>query len=212
MLTFSPTRPIFQRAVIPMAGEENSYQERAAECVASLLAIFRKKSALPVVEIRPSAIRTREANPGVLPVQTNPEPRLRQRRPCPLWRAQRVTQVNASQPTPGTERPFEPICRPARKTGVRCWNPPTRNGVSGWCVPKLEFGNDSERIGSKEGWYGPMRGNLLDTNHLRQAIGVVSPLRERLRQAHRQGSRRITCWPVLCELQEGIVFTADPGQ
>jgi predicted nucleic acid-binding protein len=56
-----------------------------------------------------------------------------------------------------------------------------------------------------------MRGYLLDTNHLSHAIRVVSPLRERLRQAHREGFRLITCWPVLCELQEGIVFTADPG-
>jgi hypothetical protein len=57
-----------------------------------------------------------------------------------------------------------------------------------------------------------MRGYLLDTNYLSHAIRVVSPIRERLRQAHRQGSRLITCWPVLCEFQEGIVFTADPGQ
>src|SRR5580704_5732997 len=57
-----------------------------------------------------------------------------------------------------------------------------------------------------------MRGYLLDTNHLSNAIRVVSPLRERLRQTHRQGHRLITCWPVLCELQEGIVFTADPNK
>jgi predicted nucleic acid-binding protein len=57
-----------------------------------------------------------------------------------------------------------------------------------------------------------MRGYLLDTNHLSHAIRVVSPLRDRLRQARRQGFRLITCWPVLCELQEGIVFTANPGQ
>jgi tRNA(fMet)-specific endonuclease VapC len=57
-----------------------------------------------------------------------------------------------------------------------------------------------------------MRGYLLDTNHLSHAIRVVSPLRDRLRQVHRQGYRLITCWPVLCELQEGIVFTADPRQ
>jgi predicted nucleic acid-binding protein len=57
-----------------------------------------------------------------------------------------------------------------------------------------------------------MRGYLLDTNHLSHAIRVISPLRERLRQAHRQGYRLITCWPVLCELQEGIIFTANPRQ
>ena len=56
-----------------------------------------------------------------------------------------------------------------------------------------------------------MRGYLLDTNHLSYALRVVSPVRDRLRQAHRQGFRLATCWPVLCELQEGIVFTADPA-
>jgi predicted nucleic acid-binding protein len=56
-----------------------------------------------------------------------------------------------------------------------------------------------------------MRGYLLDTNHLSYALRVVTPLRDRLRQAHRQGFRLVTCWPALCELQEGIVFTADPG-
>ena len=57
-----------------------------------------------------------------------------------------------------------------------------------------------------------MRGYLLDTNHLSHAIRAVSPLRDRLRQAHRQGFRLITCWSVLCELEEGIVFTADPAR
>ena len=57
-----------------------------------------------------------------------------------------------------------------------------------------------------------MRGYLLDTNHLSHAIRSVSTLRARLRQAHRQGFRLVTCWPVLCELEEGIVFTADPAQ
>ncbi len=57
-----------------------------------------------------------------------------------------------------------------------------------------------------------MRGYLLDTNHMSHAIRTVSPLRDRLRQTHRQGFRLVTCWPVLCELEEGIVFTADPAQ
>ena len=57
-----------------------------------------------------------------------------------------------------------------------------------------------------------MKGYLLDTNHLSHAIRVVSPLRQRLRNAHRQGFRLITCWPALCELEEGIVFTHDPNQ
>ncbi|MFO0964571.1 MAG: type II toxin-antitoxin system VapC family toxin [Gemmataceae bacterium] len=53
---------------------------------------------------------------------------------------------------------------------------------------------------------------MLDTNHLSRAIRVVSPLRDRLRQTHRQGFRLVTCWPVLCELEEGTVFTANPAQ
>lgn len=56
-----------------------------------------------------------------------------------------------------------------------------------------------------------MRGYLLDTNHMSAAIRVVSPLRDRLREAHRLGFRLITCWSVLCELEEGIIFTADPA-
>jgi tRNA(fMet)-specific endonuclease VapC len=51
---------------------------------------------------------------------------------------------------------------------------------------------------------------LLDTNHLSAAIRVISPLRDELRQAHRKGHRFYTCWPVLCELEDGIVQTADP--
>jgi len=57
-----------------------------------------------------------------------------------------------------------------------------------------------------------MKGYLLDTNHMSYAIRVVSPLRDRLRQVHRQGFRLITCWSVLCELEEGIVYTADPAR
>lgn len=57
-----------------------------------------------------------------------------------------------------------------------------------------------------------MRGYLLVTNHLSHAIRLVSPLRDRLRQASRRGFRLATCWPVLCELEEGIVFTANPEQ
>lgn len=57
-----------------------------------------------------------------------------------------------------------------------------------------------------------MRAYLLDTNHMSVAIRVISPLRERLRQAHRQGFRLATCWPVLCELEAGIVCTADPPE
>ncbi len=50
---------------------------------------------------------------------------------------------------------------------------------------------------------------LLDTNHLSHAIRKVSPLRDRLRAAVRQGHRLGTCWPVLCELEVGIRQTAN---
>lgn len=49
-----------------------------------------------------------------------------------------------------------------------------------------------------------MAGLLLDTNHLSAAIHPVSPLRQRLDQAHRKGIRLGTCVPVLCELEAGI--------
>jgi predicted nucleic acid-binding protein len=55
-----------------------------------------------------------------------------------------------------------------------------------------------------------MKRYLLDTNHLSAAIRVISPVREDLRQAYRKGHRFYTCWPVLCELEDGIVQTADP--
>ena len=51
---------------------------------------------------------------------------------------------------------------------------------------------------------------LLDTNHMSEAIRKVSTLRYRIRQARGSGSRFGTCWPVLCELEAGILQTADP--
>jgi tRNA(fMet)-specific endonuclease VapC len=51
---------------------------------------------------------------------------------------------------------------------------------------------------------------LLDTNHLSHAIRRVSPLRDRLRQAVREGHQLGTCWPVLCELEVGIRQTELP--
>lgn len=57
-----------------------------------------------------------------------------------------------------------------------------------------------------------MKRYLLDTNHLGAAIRRISPLRDRLRQAYRRGVRFYTCWPVLCELEDGIVETADPAR
>jgi predicted nucleic acid-binding protein len=53
-----------------------------------------------------------------------------------------------------------------------------------------------------------MAGYLLDTNHLSDAIRRTSALRDRLRDAHRQGHPFATCWPVLCELEAGICRTA----
>src|SRR5947208_16975455 len=55
-----------------------------------------------------------------------------------------------------------------------------------------------------------MAGFILDTNHLSAAIRRVSPLRDRLRQAYRNGFRLGTCWPALCELEFGIAQTKDP--
>jgi tRNA(fMet)-specific endonuclease VapC len=52
---------------------------------------------------------------------------------------------------------------------------------------------------------------LLDCNHLSEAIRPVSPTRERLRHAHRRGIALGTCVPVLCELECGILQTADPN-
>ena len=46
---------------------------------------------------------------------------------------------------------------------------------------------------------------FLDTNHLGHAIRVVSPVRERILKSRRQGVRFACCWPVLCELEAGIV-------
>jgi predicted nucleic acid-binding protein len=51
---------------------------------------------------------------------------------------------------------------------------------------------------------------LLDSNHLGEAIGKISSLRDRIRQACRQGCKFATCWPAIFELEMGIVQTKDP--
>ena len=51
---------------------------------------------------------------------------------------------------------------------------------------------------------------VLDTNHLSHAVRKVSTLRDRLREAVRQGHQLGTCWPALCELEVGIRQTNDP--
>jgi tRNA(fMet)-specific endonuclease VapC len=50
-----------------------------------------------------------------------------------------------------------------------------------------------------------MKRHLLDTNHLGEAIGRVSVVRDRLQRLHRQGMVFGTCGPVLCELLVGVV-------
>jgi len=45
---------------------------------------------------------------------------------------------------------------------------------------------------------------LLDTNHLGEAIGRVSLVRDRIQQKRRHGHRFVVCPHVLCELEAGI--------
>src|SRR5580692_5993518 len=51
---------------------------------------------------------------------------------------------------------------------------------------------------------------LLDTNHLSAAIQPVSPLRDRLRKAHRTGHILGVAVPALCELESGIAQIVGP--
>ena len=53
---------------------------------------------------------------------------------------------------------------------------------------------------------------LLDTNHLGEAIGRVSMVRDRIQQLHRQGSIFGTCVPVVCELLVGVVLRKDAAK
>ncbi len=55
-----------------------------------------------------------------------------------------------------------------------------------------------------------MAGFLLDTNHLSKALTKVSPLRDLLRQTHRQGIKLGTTWGVLCEIEAGLAGTRNP--
>jgi predicted nucleic acid-binding protein len=52
----------------------------------------------------------------------------------------------------------------------------------------------------------------LDTNHIGEAIGRVSTVRDRLQQMHRQGFVFGTCGPVLCELLVGAVLRRDAAK
>jgi predicted nucleic acid-binding protein len=53
---------------------------------------------------------------------------------------------------------------------------------------------------------------LLDTNHIGEAIGQVSVVRDRIQQMHRRGAVFGTCGPVLCELVVGIVLRKDSAK
>jgi predicted nucleic acid-binding protein len=53
---------------------------------------------------------------------------------------------------------------------------------------------------------------LLDTNHIGEAVGRVSVVRDRIQQLHRQGSVFGTCGPVRCELQVGVVLRKDAAK
>jgi predicted nucleic acid-binding protein len=53
---------------------------------------------------------------------------------------------------------------------------------------------------------------LLDTNHVGEAIGRVSVVRDRIQQLHRQGVVFGTCGPVLCELLVGVVQRKDAAK
>jgi predicted nucleic acid-binding protein len=54
-----------------------------------------------------------------------------------------------------------------------------------------------------------MKRYLLDTNHIGEAIGRVSVVRDRIQQLHRRGLVFGTCVPVLCELLVGVVLRKD---
>jgi predicted nucleic acid-binding protein len=54
-----------------------------------------------------------------------------------------------------------------------------------------------------------MKRYLLDTNHIGEAIGRVSIVRDRIQQLHRQGDIFGTCGTVLCELFVGVVLRKD---
>jgi tRNA(fMet)-specific endonuclease VapC len=57
-----------------------------------------------------------------------------------------------------------------------------------------------------------MKRYLLDTNHIGEAVGRVSVVRDRIQQLHRQGTVFGTCGPVLCELLVGVVLRKDAAK
>jgi tRNA(fMet)-specific endonuclease VapC len=50
---------------------------------------------------------------------------------------------------------------------------------------------------------------LLDTNHIAEAVGRVSVVRDRIQRQSKQGDVFGTCSPVLCELLVGVVQRKD---
>jgi tRNA(fMet)-specific endonuclease VapC len=54
-----------------------------------------------------------------------------------------------------------------------------------------------------------MKRYLLDTNHIGEAVGQVSTVRDRIQHMQRQGSIFGICGPVLCELLVGVVLRKD---
>lgn len=49
---------------------------------------------------------------------------------------------------------------------------------------------------------------LLDCNHLSAGLTKSSPLRLRIEKERQMGRRFVTCYPVLCELEVGIIQSA----
>jgi len=57
-----------------------------------------------------------------------------------------------------------------------------------------------------------MKRFLLDTNHLGEAVGRVSVVRDRIQQLNKQGAVFGVCGPVLCELLVGVVLRKDAAK
>ena len=53
---------------------------------------------------------------------------------------------------------------------------------------------------------------LLDTNHMGEAVGRVSVVRDRIQQFHRQGDIFGACIPVLCDLLVGVILCKDAAK
>ncbi len=67
-------------------------------------------------------------------------------------------------------------------------------------------GDYQSLVGSSANGACLMPDYLLDCNHLSASLRRVSPVRERIHQGRRAGHRFISCYPVLCELEVGILL------